>query len=120
MMQDGTIVNQREIVFIPFPYTDLTNTKKRPVLILSNKEYNQNNQDIICCALTSKRGNFLKGIKIESRDLDFGKLEYDSVVIPCKLVSLNQNIIIKKIGKLSIQKSKDVVNFLNVRIKIDE
>ena len=120
MMRDGTNVNQREIVFIPFPFTDLSGNKKRPVLILSGKDYNSKNEDFICCALTSNPENFRRGIKILDKDLDSGSLNYDSAVIPCKLFTPNKSLVLKNLGILGTGKSKEVVKFLNLNIKIEE
>ncbi len=55
----GITYNQREIVLVPFPYSDLTTTKRRPVLIISNNDYNHNFQDVLVYVITS---NHLKTI----------------------------------------------------------
>lgn len=60
MMKDGIIANQRDIVLIVCPYSDLSQNKKRPVLILSNNDYNFHNEDIICCAITSNPRNYAR------------------------------------------------------------
>ena len=39
--------NQGDILLIPIPFSDLKTSKKRPVLVLSNSDYNSNNQDIV-------------------------------------------------------------------------
>jgi len=44
---------QRDIVLVPFPFSDLSNRKVRPVLILSNDEYNQRSADAVVCGLTT-------------------------------------------------------------------
>jgi len=119
-MQGGTNVNQRDIVFIPFPFTDLSGHKKRPVLILSGKQYNASNQDMICCALTCRKKNFYRGIRINNSDLDFGFLNYESAVIPCKIFTPKQNIVIRRLGRLNIKKSEEVVKFLNLNIEIEK
>ena len=57
-----------DIVVIPFPYSDLSNSKRRPALVLSNLK----GDDIILCQITSKNtkddyairlndSNFIKG-----------------------------------------------------------
>jgi mRNA interferase MazF len=115
----GALINQREIIFLPFPFTDLTNSKPRPVLILSNNKYNSKNTDVICCALTSNPNKFNFGIKIENKDLEMGHLNFDSAVIPCKVFCPNKNLKIKNIGKLNKIKSEEIIKFLNLNIKIE-
>ena len=36
LMKGGIMYEQRDIILIPFPYSDLTGAKLRPALILSN------------------------------------------------------------------------------------
>ncbi len=40
---------QREIVLVPFPYSDLSAVKRRPVLVISNDDYNISYPDILVC-----------------------------------------------------------------------
>ena len=65
-MNNGTQFKQRDIILIPFPYSDLTQNKKRPAIILSNGGYNHNNEDIICCAITSNQRNYKGSIEIKN------------------------------------------------------
>jgi mRNA interferase MazF len=44
---------QGDILLISVPFTDLTSSKKRPVLVLSNDEFNYKSEDIIVAAITS-------------------------------------------------------------------
>ncbi|MEX2105198.1 MAG: type II toxin-antitoxin system PemK/MazF family toxin, partial [Bacilli bacterium] len=44
---------QGDIVLISFPYSDMTATKQRPVIVLSNSYYNESHQDIVVAAITS-------------------------------------------------------------------
>lgn len=44
---------QGDILLIPFPFSDLSSIKQRPVLVLSNSEYNRSQQDIVVAAITS-------------------------------------------------------------------
>ena len=47
------LFTQRDIVFVDFPFTDLTRSKFRPSLIISAKTANQTG-DFICLQITSK------------------------------------------------------------------
>ena len=51
-MKGGTMYKQRDIVLIPFPYSDLSGAKQRPALIISNKNLSKS-QDRMCCLITS-------------------------------------------------------------------
>lgn len=44
---------QGDILLIPIPFTDLTSSKRRPVLVVSNDEYNKVTRDIVVAAITS-------------------------------------------------------------------
>lgn len=51
-MRGGIIYEQKDIILVPFPYSDLTISKKRPALIISNKKINKM-EDRICCLVTT-------------------------------------------------------------------
>lgn len=119
-MKGGIIVNQRDIVLIVYPYSDLSQKKKRPVLVLSNNNYNFHNEDIICCAITSNPKNYANSIGFSSVDLESGRLPFESRIKSNKVFTLNQNFIIKKLARLNIEKSKEVVEKLNIFIEIED
>ncbi|MDZ7361513.1 MAG: type II toxin-antitoxin system PemK/MazF family toxin [candidate division KSB1 bacterium] len=48
---------QGQIVLVPFPYSDLSGSKKRPVLVVSNDVYNASFPDIVVAVITSRIGN---------------------------------------------------------------
>ena len=94
--------NQRDIILIPIPFTDLTSNKKRPVLVLSNDEYNKKNEDIIVAAITSKIYKRDYSIIINNKDLDKGELKVKSMIRIDKIYTLSQQIVIKKFGSLNL------------------
>ena len=63
-MRGGMMFNQKDIVLIPFPYSDLTGSKKRPALIVSNEKINKT-QDRICCLVTTNQHK--NDLKIENK-----------------------------------------------------
>ena len=74
-------VVQRDIVLIPFTYTDLSRTKVRPALVISDDEYNNGRLgDMIVCAITSSDNSSQYDVNIKTLDLDYGKkpLKYKS------------------------------------------
>ena len=119
-MKFGMNIKQRDVILIPFPYSDLSTLKKRPVLVLSNKEYHENNNDMICCAITSSEKEIHRGIKIDNSDLEEGELKSKSTIKPSKLFTILREIAVKKIGILNIEKTKEVIKNLELDIRIDE
>jgi len=91
--------NQGEIVLIPVPFTDLSATKRRPVLIISNDNYNAHSQDIIVVAITSNLTQ--TGIPITNSDMVNGQLPKPSLVRGDKVYTLSQSIVVKSIGSVS-------------------
>ena len=44
---------QRDMVLIPVPFSDLKSKRRRPVIVISNNLYNQKTEDIVVVAVTS-------------------------------------------------------------------
>lgn len=74
---------QGDIPLIPFPYSDISATKQRPVLVLSNSNYNSSNQDIVVAAITSNVTNRDYPVPITTNDLIEGQLRVESGVRAC-------------------------------------
>jgi len=119
-MKDGMIVEQRDIILIPFPFSNLSISKKRPVLVISNSKYNKQNQDIICCAITSNLNNKKNSINITKNDMVFGKLNYQSKIKPDKIFTIEKNLILRKLCKINKRKCIHVITKLNSFLSIEK
>ncbi len=95
MMQNGTMPNQGEIVLIPVPFTDLSSQKRRPVIVISNTEYNRRSRDMIVVAVTSNPILVPNSFGLNNDDLTSGKLNKPSVVRADKIYTLEQTLIVK-------------------------
>lgn len=105
--------NQRDIVLVPVPFTDLSATKRRPVLILSSSVYNIKSSDVVVAAITSNLSTGNYGVIIDSSDLEQGKLPVKSLVRADKIYTLSQTIIIKSLGMVSLEMFSKVLNSLD-------
>jgi mRNA interferase MazF len=108
--------NQKEIVLIPFPYSDLTFSKKRPALIISNKKINKM-EDRICCLVTTSAHK--DDLKIKNKHLEEGELPFQSFIKPHRIFTINENIIIKKLCKIDNVLYGSVTEKINEYIKKD-
>ena len=43
-----------DVVLVPFPFTDQSGTKRRPVVVVSLAGYNMSRRDIVIMAITSQ------------------------------------------------------------------
>ena len=116
MTNAGTNIDQRSVVLLPFPFTNLSSSKKRPALVISNSEFNRKNNDVICCLITSNPE--AKGVKIISKDMESGFLEFESTVKPYRLFTADKSIIYKILGRLNKEKSKTIIQEIDALIKI--
>jgi len=112
-MKSGTGIEQRDIILVPFPYSDLTGSKRRPALIVSSDEFNEREIDIICCAITNKSGKDPKSVAITNADVEQAFLMVESKVKPSKLFTVSKAIVYKTLGRLKTEKFNDVISALH-------
>ena len=93
-----------EIVVLPFPFSDLTSTKKRPALILATLI----GDDIICCQITSEARYDKYSIVLNNDDLKEGNLHQTSMIRPNRLFTADKSIILTKIASLKDKKVNEV------------
>ena len=96
-----------DIVLTLFPFTDLTNAKKRPALVVKDLE----GENIIVCQITTKKHSLAKYGAQLKKDFCEGDIRFDSYVYADIIVTLHEKIIEKKIG---------FVKDTNVRKLIDD
>jgi mRNA interferase MazF len=98
-----SIYKQRDIVLVPFPFSDLSGQKVRPVLILSNTTYNDQSADVVVCGLTTNLRPSPYSIIIATSDIEVaGTLRHASRVKADTIASLEQSILIKQIARLKL------------------
>lgn len=109
-MKDGTMFNQGDIILIPFPYSDLTLSKKRPALIISNEKINKM-QDRICCLVTTRHHK--DNLQITKDCFKEGTLPFKSFVKPHRIFTINDGIIIKKFCSINNSFHDEVIKKIN-------
>lgn len=92
------IYKQFEVVVVPFPFTDSQKTKKRPALVLSDPSALKVGKTILAMITTVAHPAWTLDTAI--KDLDSSGIKAPSI-IRFKLFTLDNELIIKKIGSLS-------------------
>lgn len=94
----GVSYNQGDIVLLPFPFSDLTDKKPRPAIIISNKLIG-NLPDIICAQITSRPRKDNQSFEIKDSDVSTSLGGYSE--IRChKIFTASKTIVLKKISHL--------------------
>ena len=88
------VIKQGDIFLVPFPFSDLTRTKKRPVLILTNSEDSFTNEDYITAAITAQTS-----VILSKNDLEVGHLKIDSI---------SKKLLIRRFGTVKPSKMDEV------------
>ena len=101
MMKSGIVYEQGEIVVVPFPFSNLSNVKQRPVLILSKSKDISRSEDIVTCGITSNLKDSKNSVLIENSNLEKGVIPRKSRIKIDKLFTLDKRIIIKKVARLN-------------------
>jgi mRNA interferase MazF len=97
-----------DVVVIPFPFSDLSQSKRRPALVIAASGPG----DFILCQITSK--TVRDGLEIEIGDADFreGSLKQVSNVRPNRLFTADARIILYKAGSLGNEAMRRVTDRL--------
>jgi mRNA interferase MazF len=81
---------------IHFPFSDLSETKLRPAVVLANAE----RSDWVLCQVTSKPYGDTGAIPIEPGDFTTGSLRLTSFARPGKLFTASQSLMVAQAGIL--------------------
>ena len=85
-----------DVVIVPFPFSDLSNAKRRPALVVATLT----RQNLILCMITSKSSNDQYVTAISNSDFLSGTLDRDSYVKANRVFTANETIIVYKAGTL--------------------
>jgi len=92
---------QKELVLLPYPFTDQEGSKVRPAIIISNDNFNKKCQDCVMVPLTTVIKDEPYSIIIRQDNLSSGKLLKPSRIRIDKIFTINKNLIIMQIGKIT-------------------
>ncbi len=94
------------VIVIEFPFSDLKNVKRRPVLVLKVPK----GEDIIVAQITGSSYNKLVELPMTDRDFKQGSLKRESFVRVDKIASIEKSLINYKIGSLKKEKFYEILD----------
>lgn len=94
-----------DIVILEFPFSNLTESKRRPSLVIKVPK----GDDLIVCQITGKSYEKSVEISIKKEDFQHGNLKVESYLRIDKIFSIEKSLIKYKIGSLKKEKFNIIV-----------
>ena len=94
------------IVLVRFPFSDLSQTKLRPAVVLADAGHG----DWILCQVTSKPYGDARAIKLEDANFASGSLRVTSYTRPAKLFTANRDLIVAQVATLNQESFTQIID----------
>ena len=93
-----------DVVVVPFPFSDLSQSKRRPALVIAPLE----GDDAILCQITSKTIKDTYAIPINDTDFSSGTLKQPGNLRPNPLFTADSHIILYRVGSIKLDKLAEI------------
>jgi mRNA interferase MazF len=93
-----------DVVVLPFPFTNLAKTKKRPAMVVATFE----GENIILAQITRVKRKDKHVVSLNKKDFTSGFLKYDSFIMPTIVFTSERSMVSYKAGRLKKEKVKQV------------
>lgn len=94
-----------DIVVAPFPFSDLSASKRRPAMVLGVL----GGEDVVLCQITSQVSRDTNSIPLDSADFASGALPRPSFIRPNRLFTADGHIVVYIAGHVSAQKRDEFI-----------
>src|SRR5438270_606744 len=111
-MRSTTPYKRGDVVLVPFPFTELTSSNRRPALVASPDSLNAQQQVLLVAAITSQPPDVTEPLILTSHDFSSGTLPKTSLVKPTKLFTIHSTLVIKRIAVLTDKTLEQVLETL--------
>lgn len=94
------------VVLVPFPFSDLSETKLRPALVLADA----GRSDWILCQITSNAYGDARAIQLADDSFESGSLRVVSYARPGKLFTASESLVVAQVARLKAAPFKRIVD----------
>lgn len=112
MMPFTTTYRQGDVVLVPFPFTDQTEQKQRPAVVVSSDRYNSIGQDLIMAAITSNvpAAPGFDQVMLLPQEWQRAGLLHPSVVLAGKLFTIHRDLIRRRFGRFRPETCANIIS----------
>lgn len=93
-----------DVVVLPFPYTDFSNVKKRPAVVIATLK----GTNVILAQITTNKRNDEDLISLTKKDFVSSSLSSDSFIMASLIFTADSSKIEYKIGRIKSEKIKEI------------
>jgi mRNA interferase MazF len=104
------------VIVVPFPFTDNYKTKKRPALVLSHSNHQKQTHHVTLMMITSAKNSSWPSDYLISH-LGGTGLTAKSIIRQ-KIFTIDLDLVIKEIGKLSKADKKEIIEQINKHLDL--
>ncbi|OIO80557.1 hypothetical protein AUJ84_02990 [Candidatus Pacearchaeota archaeon CG1_02_32_132] len=106
------MILQGEILLVPFPFSDQSGRKVRPVVVISRDSFNEDSEDVLVVGITSNISRDKYTLSLDNQDLITGKLITKCCIKVENILKIDNELIVKKIGKIKREKIDEIKKIL--------
>ncbi len=106
------MIEQGDLLLVPFPFSDQSGRKVRPVIVISNNEFNERSEDFIVVSVTSNISRDKYTLPLTISDMAEGKLFTVCCIKVENILKIDKELIINKIGKVKKDKINNILDIL--------
>ena len=102
-----------DVVVIPFPFSDLSGSKRRPALVLTDLR----DDDIMICQITSQPTDDIFAQALRPEDFVSGSLPAVSLIRPIRVFTADKHIVFRKVGQIAPERINKVIDAIIFTLK---
>lgn len=95
-----------DVVVVPFPFSDLTQAKRRPALVVAELT----GDDFILCQITSQNVYDAYAVPLEEAHFQSGGLSKKSNIRPNRIFTADKKILLYKAGHIKKEKIAEIIS----------
>ena len=112
----GATFEPFDVVVVPFPFTDLPVSKRRPAVVVSTRAFNRGHDQIVLAMITSSKGSDWPG------DVPLTDWLGAGLTVSCrvrlKVFTLDQALVIRRVGALAAEDRRAVGQALAANLAV--
>lgn len=97
-----------DVVVLPFPFSDLSQTKRRPALVVAEA----GGDELLLCQITSQSARDQYAVALSTSDFEFGSLNKQSHIRSNRIFTAHAGLIAYSAGHLRDSKTREVAERL--------